>query len=39
VGDFRAVEPIVIGSAYMTGTQQLVVDPDDPLQYGFVVGR
>ncbi|HEY9605292.1 MAG TPA: proline racemase family protein [Allocoleopsis sp.] len=39
VGDFVAVEPILIGEAYITGIQQLVVDPNDPLKYGFAVNR
>ncbi|GLI32814.1 proline racemase family protein [Desulforhabdus amnigena] len=39
VGDFAAVNPLVAGRAYITGIQQFVVDPDDPLMYGFVLGR
>lgn len=39
VGGFRAVLPILVGEAYVTGIQQFVVDPNDPLKYGFVVGR
>ncbi|MDI3285595.1 proline racemase family protein [Polyangium sp. 15x6] len=39
VGGSRAVRPILVGRAYVTGIQQFVVDPDDPLKYGFVVGR
>jgi proline racemase len=39
VGDFIAVEPIIIGDAYITGIQQFVIDPADPIKYGFVVGR
>jgi proline racemase len=39
VGDFMAVDPVVTGEAYITGIQQFIVDPDDPLKYGFVVGR
>jgi len=38
VGDFMAVDPVVTGEAYMTGIQQFVVDPHDPLKYGFTVG-
>lgn len=37
VGDKRAVEPVVTGSAYLTGIQQFVVDPDDPFQEGFTL--
>jgi proline racemase/trans-L-3-hydroxyproline dehydratase len=39
VGDFVAVDPIFTGEAYLTGIQQFVVDPNDPLKYGFVVER
>lgn len=38
VGDFVAADPIITGDAYITGIQQLVVDPSDPVKYGFVVG-
>ena len=38
VGDFIAVDPVVTGEAYITGIQQFVVDPHDPLKYGFTVG-
>lgn len=37
VGDFVAVEPVVTGTAYVTGIQQFVTDPDDPFKYGFLV--
>ncbi len=39
VGDFTAVDPIITGEAYITGIQQFVADPNDPVKYGFVVGR
>jgi proline racemase/trans-L-3-hydroxyproline dehydratase len=39
VGSFTAVEPVLLGKAYLTGIHQFVVDPNDPLKYGFVVGR
>jgi proline racemase/trans-L-3-hydroxyproline dehydratase len=38
LGEFRAVEPVVTGAAYITGIQQFVVDPRDPLKYGFHLG-
>lgn len=38
VGDIVAVEPVITGEAYITGIQQFVVDPHDPLKYGFTVG-
>jgi proline racemase/trans-L-3-hydroxyproline dehydratase len=37
VGEFSGVDPVITGSAYITGIQQFVVDPDDPLGYGFVL--
>jgi proline racemase len=37
VGNFVAVEPVVTGTAYITGIQQFVVDPKDPFGYGFQV--
>ncbi len=39
VGDFVAVDPVITGEAYLTGIQQFVVEPNDPLKYGFVVGQ
>lgn len=39
VGSFTAVEPVLIGKAYLTGIHQFVIDPKDPLKYGFVLGR
>jgi len=38
VGNFTAVVPKVAGNAYITGLQQFVIDPNDPLKYGFVLG-
>jgi proline racemase/trans-L-3-hydroxyproline dehydratase len=35
VGDFDAVVPQITANAYITGFNQFVIDPDDPLQYGF----
>jgi len=29
---------VVTGEAYITGIQQFVADPHDPLKYGFTVG-
>lgn len=34
-GSFHAVVPQVTGSAYVTGIQEIIIDPDDPLKYGF----
>lgn len=38
VGDFRAVIPRITGSAYITGYNEWVLDEDDPLRYGFLLG-
>lgn len=38
VGDFKAVVPMVTGSCYLTGEATYVIDPTDPLKYGFIVG-
>jgi proline racemase len=39
VGPFKAVVPTIRGSAYITGIQQLVLDPRDPWPNGFYVGE
>ena len=38
VADFDAVIPQITGSAYLTGTATYLIDPTDPLKYGFEVG-
>lgn len=38
VGPFKAVVPTIRGSAYITGINQLVLDPRDPWPTGFYVG-
>lgn len=38
VDNFLAVDPVFTGNAYITGIQQFVVDPNDPLKYGFCLG-
>jgi proline racemase len=35
VGSMTAVVPEISGNAYVTGFQQFVVDPRDPLKFGF----
>ncbi|TCO74749.1 proline racemase [Marinisporobacter balticus] len=35
VADFDAIIPEITGSAYITGFNQLVIDPEDPVKYGF----
>ena len=37
VGDFKAIIPEITGSAYITGFSQYIVDPDDPVKYGFIL--
>lgn len=38
VGPYEAVVPSVAGRAWITSFNQLVLDPTDPFQEGFVVG-
>jgi len=37
VGRFKAVVPEITGNAYITGLNQLMFDPDDPLKHGFLL--
>ncbi|GFR34856.1 proline racemase [Thermobrachium celere] len=37
VGDFNAVIPEITGSAYITGFNHFVIDPEDPVKYGFIL--
>ncbi len=37
VGAIEAVVPEITGSAHITGVNHIVVDPGDPLRYGFYV--
>jgi proline racemase len=39
VGNYDAVVPSIAGRAWITSFNQLVLDPSDPFQNGFVVGR
>lgn len=39
VGELAAVIPEVTGKAYITGRQELLIDPKDPLGEGFFLGR
>lgn len=38
IGDFDAVIPMITGSAYLTGVATYLIDAQDPLKYGFLVG-
>jgi proline racemase/trans-L-3-hydroxyproline dehydratase len=37
VGTISAVIPEITGQAFITGMQQIVIDPDDSLKYGFQI--
>jgi trans-L-3-hydroxyproline dehydratase len=37
VGQYSAVVPEVEGSAYITGHQEFLIDPQDPLKQGFIL--
>lgn len=37
VGEFNAIVPEITGSAYITGFNHFVIDPDDPLKHGFAL--
>ena len=36
-GTFQAVIPQVEGTAYITGTNTFIIDPTDPMKYGFIL--
>jgi proline racemase len=36
-GPYEAVIPEVTGSAHITGRNELLINPDDPLRYGFLL--
>lgn len=38
VGEFKAIIPQITGSAYILGESTFVIDPMDPLKYGFQIG-
>ncbi|MDR7001956.1 proline racemase family protein [Neobacillus niacini] len=37
IGEFTAVVPEITGSAYITGYNTFLIDPEDPLKYGFIL--
>lgn len=39
VGPYRAVVPEITGNAYVTGVAEYLIDPNDPVKYGFVMSR
>lgn len=38
VGEFDAIIPEITGAAYITGYSQWMIDPEDPVKHGFVIG-
>jgi proline racemase len=36
-GPFPAVVPRISGTSYLTGRSELILDPEDPLRYGFIL--
>jgi len=39
VGEYKAVIPRITGSAYVTGMNEIIIDTDDPLKYGFTLRK
>lgn len=39
VGEFDAIIPEITGRAYIMGLNTWVIDPEDPIQEGFLLGR
>lgn len=39
IGGGKGIIPQITGSAYITGLNQWVIDADDPLRYGFLLGK
>ncbi|MGL6106433.1 proline racemase [Romboutsia sp.] len=37
VGEYDAIIPKISGTAYITGFNHFVIDPEDPLKYGFIL--
>ena len=37
LGKYDAIVPDVMATAYITGFNQVVIDPDDPLKDGFLL--
>ncbi len=37
MGNYDAIIPKVTGSAYITGIHEFLIDPDDPLNQGFIL--
>lgn len=39
IGGGMGIIPKITGSAYITGINNWIIDPDDPLAYGFLLGK
>ncbi|KXZ40284.1 proline racemase [Alkalithermobacter thermoalcaliphilus JW-YL-7 = DSM 7308] len=37
IGPYEAIIPEITGSAYITGFNHFVIDPEDPVKYGFIL--
>ena len=37
LGDYKGIVPEITGAAYITGFSQFLIDPEDPVKYGFVL--
>lgn len=37
IGDYKGIIPEITGSAYITAINEFIIDPDDPLKYGFTL--
>lgn len=37
VGEYDAIMPKISGAAYITGFNHFVIDPEDPVKYGFIL--
>jgi len=37
IGDLPAIIPDVSGTAFITGKNEFLIDPDDPLAHGFII--
>ena len=38
IGDYDAVIPMITGTANLTGVGTYLIDPEDKLKYGFLIG-
>lgn len=38
-GNFKGILPAITGSAYICGMSTHLIDPVDPLIYGFLIGQ